>query len=195
MSASARPAAATSAPSASTAASTASALGTQCSPRCEMVKVSSRSSKAALIRLPPRSRDHGMDRVDVGIAAAEGDDLPGMTPSGFHQPVAMGRVVGDDGDALGLEAGENLRLGIGDRVFRPEILDVGGGNRGDERDVGPDRRGQGRDLAGIVHAHFEDRIVGIARHPRQAQRNPGMVVVALDRTVDPAGTEAVERGV
>ena len=64
-----------------------------------------------------------------------------------------------------------------------------------ERDVGPDERGQGRDLAGIVHAHFEDRIFGVARHPRQAQRNPGMVVVALDRTVDPARAEAVERGV
>ena len=39
-------------------------------------------------------RDHGMHRVDVGIAAAEGDDLLCMPPRGLHQAVAMGRVVG-----------------------------------------------------------------------------------------------------
>ena len=55
-SASASPATATSAPIASTAASTASALVTQWSPRWEMVKVSSRSSNAAAIRLPPAPR-------------------------------------------------------------------------------------------------------------------------------------------
>ena len=55
MSASASPATATSAPSASTAASTASAFDTQCSPRCDTVKVSSRSSSDAVIRLPPCS--------------------------------------------------------------------------------------------------------------------------------------------
>ena len=51
------------------------------------------------------------------------------------------------------------------------------------------------DLAFVVHAHFEHRIFGVARHPGEAQRHAGMVVVALDRAVDLARPVAVERGV
>ena len=83
-------------------------------------------------------RADGMDRVDVGIAAAEGDDLVGMPPRGLDQPVAMRRVVGEDRDAVGLEPVENLRLGVGDRLFRAEILDMRGGDRGDQRDMRAD---------------------------------------------------------
>ena len=118
---------ATSSPTASTAASTASALETQCSPRCEMVKVSSRSRSAAVIRLPPVSAATAWIGVDVGIAAAEGDDLVGMAPRRLHQPVAMRSVVRNDGDAVRLEAFEDFRLGVRDRFFRTEIFDVRGG--------------------------------------------------------------------
>ena len=56
----------------------------------------------------------------------------------------------------------------------------------------PRQRG---DLAGIVHAHFEHRKFGVARHPGEAQRHAGMVVVALDRAVDRPAAAAVERRV
>ena len=56
----------------------------------------------------------------------------------------------------------------------------------------PRQRG---DLACIVHAHFEHRKLGVARHPGEAQRHAGVVVVALDRAVDLARAVAVERGV
>ena len=82
----------------------------------------------------------GVDRVDVGVAAAEGDDPVGMAPRRLHQPVAVRRVVGDDRDAVGLEPFENLRLGIGDRLFRAEVLDVRRRDRGDQRDVRADLR-------------------------------------------------------
>ena len=61
---------------------------------------------------------HGMDGMDVGIAAAEGDDAVGLAARGLDQPVAVRRVVGEDRDAVGLQALENLGLGVGDRFFR-----------------------------------------------------------------------------
>ncbi len=99
----------------------------------------------------------GADRVhgvDVGIAAAEGDDLPGVAPRGLHQAVAVARVVGHDGDPVRLEPLEDLRLGIGDRLLRAEVLEMGRGDCGDDGEVRPDLAGQSCDLAGIVHAHF-----------------------------------------
>ena len=93
---------------ASTAASTASAFDTQCSPRCEMVKVSSRSSSAARDQASAARRRDRVHRMHVGIAAAEGDDPVGMAARRLDQPVAMRRVVGDDRDAVGLEPLEDL---------------------------------------------------------------------------------------
>ena len=69
-----------------------------------------------------------------------------------------------------------------------------GSNGGDQRDVRADLRGQSANFAGIVHAHFEHRELGIARHPREAERHAGMVVVAFDRAMDLARPVAVERG-
>ena len=90
---------------------------------------------------------------------------------------------------------EDLGLGVGDRFFGAEVLDMRRGDGGDQRDVRPDLPGQRGDLAGIVHAHFEHRELGVARHPREAQRHAGVVVVALDRAMDLARAVAVERGV
>ena len=137
----------------------------------------------------------GVDRVDVGVAAAEGDDPVGVAPRGLDQPVAVRAVVGDDRDAVGLEPDENLALGVGDRLFRSERLDMRGSDRGDDRDVRADLPGQSGDLARVVHAHFEHREPRVARHAREAQRHAGVVVVALDRAVDLARSAAVERGV
>ena len=100
----------------------------------------------------------GVDGVNVGIAAAEGDDPVGVAPRGLDQPVAVRRVVGEDRDAVGLEALEDLGLGVGDRLFRAEVLDMRRGDGGDQRDVGADLAGQRGDLACVVHAHFEHRI-------------------------------------
>ena len=138
---------------------------------------------------------HGVDRGDVGLAAAEGHDAPRMAPRGLEQAVALGRVLGDDRDAAGLEPLEDLGLGVGDRLDRAEMLDMRRGDGGDQRDVRAHQPGQRGDLAGMVHAHFEARrIFAVARHAREAERNAGVVVVALDRAVDPARREAVERG-
>src|SRR5687767_4350163 len=69
-------------------------------------------------------RSYGMHRMHVGVAAPEGQDLVRIAPRRPDQPVAMGRVVGNDGDAVGFEALEDLTLGIGDRLFGTEALDM-----------------------------------------------------------------------
>ena len=75
---------------------------------CEMVKVSSRSSRAALIRLPPPSALTAWTAWTSASPRAEGDDPLGVAARGLDQPVAVRRVVGDDRDAAGLEPVENL---------------------------------------------------------------------------------------
>ena len=59
----------------------------------------------------------------------------------------MRRAVRYDRDSVRLEPFENLRLSVGDCLFRPEVLDVRGRDRGDNRDVRAYLRGQRADLA------------------------------------------------
>ena len=136
---------ATSAPTASTAASTASALDTQCSPRWEMVKVSSLSSSArgdqAAAIVGERT---AWSACDVGIAMAEGDDPVGMAPRGLDQPVAVRAVVGDDRDAVGLQPLEDFAPWRRRSPPRAEILDMRRGDGGDQRDMRPDHAGSAR---------------------------------------------------
>ncbi len=129
------------------------------------------------------------------LACAEGDDAGGIRLRRGDQPVAIRIVERDDGGAAFLQPFENLGLGVGNLLLAGEIFAMGRGDGGDERDVGPHQPGQSGKLAGMVHAHFEHAEAGVARHPRQAQRHPGMIVVALDRTVGAARRGAVERGV
>ena len=85
-----------------------------------------------------------MDGVHVGIAAAESDDAVGAPPRGLDQPVAVRGIVGDDGDPFGLDPFEDLRLGVGDRLFRSEIFDMGGSDRRDQCNVRADLRRRAR---------------------------------------------------
>src|SRR3982751_1560641 len=64
---------------------------------------------------------HCVYGMHVGVAAAEGDDAIGVPACGLHQAIAMWRVVGNDRDAVSFQSREDLRLGIGDRLLRPEI--------------------------------------------------------------------------
>ena len=70
---------------------------------------------------------NGMDRMDVRIARAEGDDSVGPTTSCPDQPVAVRRIVGDDRNSLAFQPFENLRLGVGNRFFRAEDSRCGPG--------------------------------------------------------------------
>ena len=133
-----------------------------------------------------------MARMSLSLAA-ETDDVPGVPARGLEQSIAMRRRLGDDRGSVGLETLEDLALGVGDRLNRAEVLDMRRCDGGDERDVRTDHARERRDLAGIVHAHFEHREQAVARHSREAQRHAGMVVVAFDRAVHVARVRSVER--
>ncbi len=136
---------------------------------------------------------HRVDRANVGVAMAEGEGLIGIFARGSDQPVTVGRIIWDNCDALGLKPFEYLRLGVGDRLHRSEIFDMRRGKRGDHRDMRPDQPGQRGDLALRAHPHFEHCKLAVARHPGEAQGHAGMIIVALDGTMDLAPGEPLER--
>src|SRR5918993_2844040 len=125
----------------------------------------------------------------------ERQDLIRIAPRRADQPVAVRRVVRHDRNAARLQAFEDFALGVRDRLFGAEVLDMRRRNRGDEREMRTDHARQRGDLAFVVHAHFEHREVRLAGHPGKAQRNARMVVVALDGAVSLAAADAVEHRV
>ena len=138
---------------------------------------------------------HRLDRVNVGGAIQpKGDDARGMGLCGRDQPVAVRAVMGHDRDTARLQSLEDLPLGVGDRRLVAKELGVRGRDRGDDRDVRADQRGQVRQLARVVHPHLEHARARVGRHPRQAERHAGMVVVALDRAMHLPAPAPVEAG-
>ena len=137
-----------------------------------------------MIRLPPSVGAHRVERV---TSASPPPKV--MIRSAWRRAARTSRSrCGVSFGTIAMPSGSSpskiSRLGVGDRLFDAEILDVRRGDRGDERDMRADHARQRGDLAGIVHAHFEHRELRFARHPGEAQRNAGMVVVALDRAMD-----------
>ena len=157
ISASASPAAPRSPPAARTAAITASELTTQCSP-----------GAADRVADPPVAHVGGDQRAAVARAGprragGRRRGRRGRTPTTLA-PCAS--ALARSRSKCGLSAGmiavppgfqpfEDLALGVGDRLFAAEHLDMRGGDRGDDRDVRADLPGQRGDLAGVVHAHLE----------------------------------------
>jgi len=60
--------------------------------------------------------------------------------------------------------------------------------------VRSDDLGQFGEFTGMVHPHLEHAELSVPRHTGKAQRDAGMVVVALDRAMHLAGRGAVEAG-
>src|SRR3546814_4617561 len=67
------------------------------------------------------------------------------------------------------------------------------GDGGDDGDVRAHDERQRGEFARMVHPHFEHTEIGGRWHTREAQRHADMIVVAFDRAVRLAGTEAIER--
>src|SRR3569623_713889 len=141
------------------------------------------------------ARPDGFERDDIGaLAHAERDDTLRIGSRGVGQTIAVRAVEWDDRGAARLESLEDFALGVGDRGFVGEERGVRGRYRRHDRDVRADERGQMREFAGMVPSHLEHAIIGPGRHPREAERYAGMVVVALDRTVRATCGRAIERG-
>jgi hypothetical protein len=97
----------------------------------------------------------------------------------------MRAVAVEDGGPFGVHAEEQFRLGVGDRLDRQEELDMHRLDGGDDADMRARERGQGGDLAGVVHADFLHHPVDVAGHPGEAEGQAPVVVQA-----GPAGDRA-----
>ena len=75
-------------------------------------------ARAAVDRL-----DLDQPRVAIG-AAAELEDARAARSGGLRQPFELRRVAVERRGAAGLEAEEDLGLGVGDRLDRAEMLDM-----------------------------------------------------------------------
>jgi hypothetical protein len=68
---------------------------------------------------------------------AEGHDVGDAAGlRGGGEPLEIGRIPADHGMAAGHDAGEDLRLGIGNAVEGVEISEVARGDGGDDRNMG-----------------------------------------------------------
>ena len=95
---------------------------------------------------------------------------------------------GQDGDAAGLQAVEDLRLGAGDAVLAVgKIADVDGQHVSDNGDVRARHAGQRADFLGVIHADLDHGEIDVRRHPRECQRNAPVVVERFFRRMDFAG--------
>ncbi len=138
------------------------------------------------------------DRVEQphigGLGAPEGDD---MRTAGFGvADHAFGpfAVCGNNGDAAFDKAGEDLRLLVRDSLKTAEVFDMRGRDGGDQRNMGAGMGGERGDLALVVHPHLEHAELGPRWHPRKAERNADMVVVAAHRPMRRTAAGAVEAG-
>ena len=77
---------------------------------------------------------------------------------GFFQPRILRVVAVEHRGAAGLDAQEDLGLGVGDFFQRAEKLQMHRRDGGDDGDVRAHEFGERRDLAGMVHADLEHGI-------------------------------------
>ena len=110
--------------------------------------------------------------MDVAVRA-EADQLKIVAQIGVERRLA-GR---DHGRRTRREGREQLGLGGGDRLDRPEQLEVGRPDVDDHPDLRlTDRREQG-DLAGAAHRQLEHERLGPGGGPEDRQRQPDLGVV------------------
>ena len=88
-----------------------------------------------------------------------------------------GRPV-EDGDAVGAEPLQDLRLGVRDRVHGVEELEVDGRDHGDDGDVGP---AMPRELAQLARGgHARARAPRSGARGREAQQRQGQAVLVVE---------------
>jgi hypothetical protein len=101
-------------------------------------------------------------------------DAAGLRSGG--EPLEIGRIPADHGMAAWHDAGEDLRLGIGNAVERVEVAEVARGDGRDDRHMGLDHADERRDLARVVHADLEHAEGRLARHAGERQRHAPVIV-------------------
>lgn len=172
---------------------TASELTTQCSPAAE-TEYTRRSPMSIVTSEPPPARAPH-EQTHVGMrGAAERDDFRRMAQRMIAQPFEMRHVGGNDRGAAWQQPFEDFRLGVGNRLFAAQHLDMRGAIVVMTATCGRTCRVS----AAISPAWF----MPISKMPkrlragsmqRQAERHADVVVVAFDRAMLPR-LDPVERG-
>ena len=121
-----------------------------------------------------REIDQPVDGLGMFAEADDFLDACFLGQLGEQRPALV--VAVDERSAVRLDAFEDFRLGSGDVVERLEMAEMRSGDQRDDRDMRPDQLHQRADLALMVHADLEDRVVAIGRHARQRQRHAPVIV-------------------
>ena len=123
----------------------------------------------------PRAPVDRLHLEEPGVAlgaAAEAPNPCAARRRGCLQPLELRSVAVQDRSSVRLEAEEDLRLRVGDRFDRAEMLDVDGGDRRHEGDMRPRHAGERRDLARVIHAHLEHAEAGVRGHRASVSGTP-----------------------
>ena len=118
---------------------------------------------------------------DLAVADPEAAGLLGLPEAadldvGALQVRLEQRLLGNDRGAAGRERLDQLGLGAGDVLDRPDELEVDRRDVRDQSDLGPGERGEPRDLAEPAHAHLDDADLGVGLDPAQGERDAELVV-------------------
>ena len=91
------------------------------------------------------------------------------------QPGELRIVAVEHHRAAGLDALEDFRLGVGDRLDAGKEFQMHRLDRGDDGDLRPHHPDQRLDFAGVIHADLEDR---------EPRRRPGSAPATAARPSD-----------
>ena len=120
-------------------------------------------------------------RVGLGVLAERDDAADVRVLRLPLQPRELRIVAVDDGGAARLDALKNLGLRVGDGLDRGKELQMHRLDGGDDRHMRPHEPGQRRDLARMVHAHFQHGVFRALRAARERQRHAPVIVVGCRR--------------
>ena len=158
----------------------------------EVVRLAEREREALLAG---RRADRGLDRAPVA-APLQGEHVAPGAEGDRHQPVVqvglerLG-VGGDDGAIALAELGEDLGLGLGDRLQGAQELQVDGADVGDRRDVRLRDLAQLGDLPAAPHRHLQHQRLRLGRGTEHGQWQADLGVVVLRAGMDAQGQDRV----
>ena len=144
-------------------------------------------------RLAQRAHDLGAHRVVADLVGAGEDESAGAERDRLERrrDVGLERLgIGRDHRAsLVAEAGEDLGLGLRDRLERAEQLEMDGADVGDRGDIGLGDLAELGDLPEAPHRHLEHERLGLGRRREDRQRQPDLGVEVLGAGVDARGQQ------
>src|SRR5829696_4275307 len=144
-------------------------------------------------RLAVRRADHGGGALTMALGTLHEDVAAGPEAERDEPVVQVGRerlrVGWDDRTSAFPQPGEDLGLGLGDRLDRAEELEVHGADVGDRADLGLRDRAELSDLAPAPHRHLEHEELALRRRREHGERQADLGIVVLGTCVGAKGKD------